>query len=238
MQNAEKLSDGLHEASACLDGDSQTDGAATLLGQAERALARLARIDDQLAPASGDGGRPHVPRARLRRAGRRAGRRAELPARQSWTTSSSGSTSCTGCTASTALTCEEMLAYLEKAKNELDEIEFSSDRVEQLKKSCAPPSRRRRRLRSCCASAVSGRANSSARAFARAGRAGHEKGRILLRVHRDGADAAGRGCRRVLYDGERRRGACRSARSPPAASWRASCWRSRTCWPSATACPR
>ena len=133
MQNAEKLSDGLHEASACLDGDSQTDGAATLLGQAERALARLARIDDQLAPLQ------ETVADLMYRVRDCAEQVAEQVDALSFSEAELDD-------AEQRLdilhrlhrkygpTCEEMLAYLEKAKNELDEIEFSSDRVEQLKK--------------------------------------------------------------------------------------------------------
>lgn len=133
MQNAEKLSDGLHEASACLDGDSQTDGAATLLGQAERALARLARIDDQLAPLQ----------ETLADLMYRVRDCAEQVAEQVDALSFSEAELDDVEQRLDILhrlhrkygpTCEEMLAYLEKAKNELDEIEFSSDRVEQLKK--------------------------------------------------------------------------------------------------------
>lgn len=49
-QNAEKLADALADASACLDGSQQSDGAAVLLAQAERALSRLSRIDDAFTP--------------------------------------------------------------------------------------------------------------------------------------------------------------------------------------------
>ena len=43
LQNAEKLSDGIHTAVECLYGGEDTDGAASLLAQAERELARLSR---------------------------------------------------------------------------------------------------------------------------------------------------------------------------------------------------
>ena len=46
LQNAEKLSDGMQEAVACLYGGDDTDGAASLLAQAEYALGRLARFTD------------------------------------------------------------------------------------------------------------------------------------------------------------------------------------------------
>ena len=46
LQNAEKLSSGLEEATQCLYGGEDTDGAAGLLAQAEHALARLGRFSD------------------------------------------------------------------------------------------------------------------------------------------------------------------------------------------------
>ena len=133
MQNAEKLSDGLHEASACLDGDSQTDGAATLLGQAERALARLARIDDQLAPLQ------ETVADLMYRVRDCAEQVAEQVDVLSFSEAELDDVEqrldiLHRLHRKYGPTCEEMLAYLEKAKNELDEIEFSSDRVEQLKK--------------------------------------------------------------------------------------------------------
>ena len=133
MQNAEKLSDGLHEASACLDGDSQTDGAATLLGQAERALARLARIDDQLAPLQ------ETVSDLMYRVRDCAEQVAEQVDALSFSEAELDDVEqrldiLHRLHRKYGPTCEEMLVYLEKAKNELDEIEFSSDRVEQLKK--------------------------------------------------------------------------------------------------------
>ena len=133
MQNAEKLSDGLHEASACLDGDSQTDGAATMLGQAERALARLARIDDQLAPLQ------ETVADLMYRVRDCAEQVAEQVDALSFSEAELDDVEqrldiLHRLHRKYGPTCEEMLVYLEKAKNELDEIEFSSDRVEQLKK--------------------------------------------------------------------------------------------------------
>lgn len=50
LQNAEKLSDGLRDAAACLDGGDEAQGAAALLTQAERDLAHSARFDESLQP--------------------------------------------------------------------------------------------------------------------------------------------------------------------------------------------
>jgi DNA repair protein RecN (Recombination protein N) len=49
LQNGEKLSDGLQEATDCLYGGDDTDGAASLLSQAERALSKLSRYTDAFA---------------------------------------------------------------------------------------------------------------------------------------------------------------------------------------------
>ena len=49
LQNAEKISDGIETAVECLYGGSESDGAASLLAQAERELARIARFTDSFA---------------------------------------------------------------------------------------------------------------------------------------------------------------------------------------------
>ena len=49
LQNAEKLSDGINAAVACLYGDDDSDGAASLLAEAERELTRLSRYTDAFA---------------------------------------------------------------------------------------------------------------------------------------------------------------------------------------------
>ena len=50
LQNAEKLVDGLNSAGAALYGDEERDGAAGLLSEAAHALSRITRYDDQLSP--------------------------------------------------------------------------------------------------------------------------------------------------------------------------------------------
>lgn len=47
LQNAEKLSDGMYAAVECLYGSDDSDGAASLLAEAERELARLSRFTDR-----------------------------------------------------------------------------------------------------------------------------------------------------------------------------------------------
>ena len=132
LQNAEKLSDGLQEAVSCLYGGEDTDGAAALLTQAERALAKLSRYTDnfaqlqekvadlmyqvqdaaeELRDASGD---LSYSADELEKIESRLDAIHKLRRKY-------------------GVTCADILAYLEKAKQELDEIEFADDYLERLK---------------------------------------------------------------------------------------------------------
>lgn len=136
LQNSEKLSQGLGEASEALLGGDDSDGAAALLAQAAYALSRIARysddytgfqerltdlkyqvqdiadeVRDSLDELSYSADELETIEARLdiiHRLRRKYG-----------------------------ADCDEILAYLDKAQKELDEIEFADDRVEQLKKKLA-----------------------------------------------------------------------------------------------------
>ena len=132
LQNAEKLSDGLQEANACLDGGEGTDGAAELLGQAERALAKLSRYDDSLAAL-------HDSVADLMYQVRDM---AEQVGDRLYSLSYSADElerieerldTIHRLRRKYGADCVEILAYLDRAKNELDEIEFSDGRLEQLR---------------------------------------------------------------------------------------------------------
>lgn len=133
LQNAEKLSDGIHTAVELLYGGEDTDGAAALLSEAERELSRLSRYTDAYDPIrekladlmyqvqdvaeevrdarddlSYSGDELERIEARLdviHRLRRKYG-----------------------------ATCEDILQYLENAKQELDEIEFADDHLDKLKK--------------------------------------------------------------------------------------------------------
>ena len=135
LQNAEKLSDGIHTAVDCLYGGDDTDGAASLLAEAERELARLVRYTDaynelhdkiadlmyqvqdvaeELRDARDDlsysADELEQIESRLdviHRLRRKYG-----------------------------ATCEDILNYLDQAQKELDEIEFADDHVERLKLKC------------------------------------------------------------------------------------------------------
>ncbi len=132
LQNAEKLSDGLNSAVESLYGGDDTDGALSLISISQRELARLSRytesysqlqekltdllyslqdVADELRAERDDlsysGDELEQIEARLdviHRLRRKYG-----------------------------ANCEEILAYLENARNELDEIEFSDDHLEKLK---------------------------------------------------------------------------------------------------------
>ena len=136
LQNSEKLSQGLEEASEALLGGDDSDGAAALLAQAAYALSRIARysddytgfqerltdlkyqvqdiadeVRDSLDELSYSADELETIEARLdiiHRLRRKYG-----------------------------ADCDEILAYLDKSQKELDEIEFADDRVEQLKKKLA-----------------------------------------------------------------------------------------------------
>ncbi len=133
LQNAEKLSDGLETAVEALYGSDDTDGASTLLAQAERSLGQLTRytdafqelydrvadlmyqvqdaaeeLRDQRATLSYSADELEAIEERLdviHRLRRKYG-----------------------------VTCDDILAYLESAKKELDDIEFADANLELLNK--------------------------------------------------------------------------------------------------------
>ena len=133
LQNSEKIANGLNEAVENLYGGDDFDGAATMLGIAERALARIAKfsedisslhekvadlmyqvqdvaelsreIRDDLAYSADELERIESRLDVIHRLRKKYG-----------------------------VTCADIIAYGEKAKKELDEIEFADDHIERLKK--------------------------------------------------------------------------------------------------------
>ena len=133
LQNAEKLSNGMDEAVECFYGGDDNDGAAGLLAQAEYALSRLLRFSesfqslyekvsdlkyqvqdvaeevrdarDDLSYSADELEQIESRLDVIHRLRRKYG-----------------------------VTCADILEYLEKAKRELDEIEFADDHLERLKK--------------------------------------------------------------------------------------------------------
>ncbi len=132
LQNAEKLSDGLDEAVQCLYGGDDTDGAASLLAQAERALGKLSRYTDAFAAY-----REKV--ADLMYQVQDVAE--EVRDAQSELSYSADELEQIESRLDTihklrrkyGVTCADILEYLEKAKRELDEIEFNDDHLERLR---------------------------------------------------------------------------------------------------------
>ena len=132
LQNAEKLSDGINAAVECLYGGDETDGAATLLAQAERELARLSRYTDAFAQL-------HDQVADLMYQVQDVAEQAR-DSRDDLSYSADELEQIESrldvihrLRRKYGVTCADILEYLEKAKAELDEIEFADDHLERLK---------------------------------------------------------------------------------------------------------
>ena len=133
LQNAEKLASGMNDAVECLYGGDDTDGAAALLAQAERALARIAKYDDSIAAL-------HDKVADLMYQVQDVAEEVR-DARDDLSYSAEELDQIESrldvihkLRRKYGVTCEEILAYLDKAKKELDDIEFADDHLERLKK--------------------------------------------------------------------------------------------------------
>ena len=134
LQNAEKLSNGMETAVECLYGGDESDGAAGLMAQAEYALARLAKFSDTFSEL-------HDRVSDLMYQVQDAAEEVR-DARDSLSYSADELEQIESrldvihkLRRKYGTTCEDILAYLEKAKAELDEIEFADDHLERLKKS-------------------------------------------------------------------------------------------------------
>ena len=132
LQNAEKLSDGIHMACACLYGDEDSEGAAALLSQAERELSRLSRFTESYEPL----------RQQLSDLMYQVQDAAEeLRSARDDLSYSDGELDqieerldvIHKLRRKYGATCADVLTYLEKAKQELDEIEFADDHIQRLK---------------------------------------------------------------------------------------------------------
>ena len=132
LQNAEKLAAGMNDAVECLYGGDETDGAATLLAQAERSLARIAKFDDSIAAL-------HDKVADLMYQVQDAAE--EVKDAQDDLAYSSDELEQIEARLDVihrlrrkyGASCADILDYLERAKQELDDIEFSDDHLERLK---------------------------------------------------------------------------------------------------------
>ena len=132
LQNAEKLSDGLKEATECLYGGDETDGAASLLSQAERALAKLSRYTDSFQTLQDKVADLMYQVQDVAEEVRDAGSELSYSADELEQIESRLDV-IHKLRRKYGVTCGDILAYLERAKQELDEIEFADDYLERLK---------------------------------------------------------------------------------------------------------
>ena len=132
LQNAEKLSDAMNTAVECLYGGDDSDGAASLLMQAEREIARLSRFTDSYSDL-------HDKLADLMYQVQDTAEEVR-DARDDLSYSADELEQIESrldvihkLRRKYGATCADILAYLEKAKQELDDIEFADDHLERLK---------------------------------------------------------------------------------------------------------
>lgn len=132
LQNAEKLSNGMEEAVECLYGTDDTDGAAGLLAQAEYALARLARFSDSFDSLHA---RVSDLMYQVQDAAEevRSARDALSYSADELEQLESRLDVIHKLRRKYGATCQDILEYLERAKQELDDIEFAGDRLARLK---------------------------------------------------------------------------------------------------------
>ena len=135
LQNAEKLSDGIHSAVECLYGGDDSDGAASLLAEAERELSRLARYTDAYQEL-------HEKVADLMYQVQDAAEELR-DARDDLSYSADELEQIESrldvihrLRRKYGATSRDILNYLDVAQKELDEIEFADDHVEYLKVKC------------------------------------------------------------------------------------------------------
>ena len=135
LQNAEKLSNGMDAAVECLYGGDDTDGAATLLMQAERELQRLSRYTNAFETL-------HERVADLMYQVQDVAEEVK-DARDDLSYSADELEQIESrldvihkLRRKYGATCADILEYLEQATQELDEIEFADDHLEKLKAKC------------------------------------------------------------------------------------------------------
>ncbi|MBR5023151.1 MAG: DNA repair protein RecN [Oscillospiraceae bacterium] len=136
LQNGEKLSDAMNAAAVSLYGDDDTDGAASLLAEAERELSRLNRYTDAYSAL-------HERVADLMYQVQDVAEEIR-DARDDLSFSADELDKIEArldvihrLRRKYGATCRDILAYLENAQKELDEIEFADDTIDRLKKKLA-----------------------------------------------------------------------------------------------------
>ena len=133
LQNAEKLSNGMDTAVECLYGGDESEGASGLLAQAEYALARLAKFSDSFAEMHDRVADLMYQVQDVAEAVRDARDDLSYSADELEQIESRLDT-IHKLRRKYGVTCEDILNYLDKAKKELDDIEFADDHLERLKK--------------------------------------------------------------------------------------------------------
>ena len=135
LQNSEKISDNLHDAVNAVYGGEDTDGAASLLGEAERSLSRLSRFSEDFTEL-------HQRVADLMYQVQDVAEELRI-ARDDLSYSADELEEIESrldvihrLRKKYGATCQDILDYKEKASQELDEIVFSDDHLERLKAQC------------------------------------------------------------------------------------------------------
>ena len=133
LQNSEKIADGMNDAVENIYGSDESDGAAAMLATAERALARIAKFSENIATL-------HERAADLMYQVQDLAEEVR-DARDDLAYSADELEEIESrldvihkLRRKYGVTCSDILEYLEKAKKELDEIEFADDHLEKLKK--------------------------------------------------------------------------------------------------------
>jgi len=136
LQNSEKIADGMNDAVENLYGSDDADGAAGMLATAERALARISKFSDHIASL-------HERVADLMYQVQDLAEEVR-DARDDLAYSADELEEIESrldvihkLRRKYGVTCADILEYLDKAKKELDEIEFADDHLEKLKKKLA-----------------------------------------------------------------------------------------------------
>ena len=131
LQNAEKFADGLLDALRCLYGDDDSDGASALIAQAEHSLSRIARFDERIARLAGSVSELD--------AGVREICEELIDLREETNFSPEELDELEGrldliyrLRRKYGATCDDILAWRDNAQRELDEIQFSDERLAEL----------------------------------------------------------------------------------------------------------
>ena len=133
LQNSEKIADGLNSAVENLYGGDDSDGAASMLSIAERALARIAKFSDDIAGLHEKVADLMYQVQDVAELSREIRDELEYSADELERIESRLDV-IHRLRKKYGVTCADILSYCEKARQELDEIEFADDHIERLKK--------------------------------------------------------------------------------------------------------